>query len=127
MLVEVPRGGFVKKSAAGVTDYVSPLPSPFNYGCVPGVLGGDGDPLDVVLLGPRRPRGATVRAEVHGTVRFLDAGAVDDKLICAEQAPSSAERLLVVTFFRAYAVAKRLLNRWRGRAGRTAFLGVDRA
>lgn len=127
VLVEVPRGGFVKRRADGSVDYVSPLPCPFAYGCVPDRAGGDGDPLDAVLLGGRRRRGDRVDTEVRATVRFLDAGEVDDKLVCSATAPTRAERWLVVGFFSAYAVAKGLLNRVRGRSGRTAYLGWEPA
>jgi inorganic pyrophosphatase len=123
--VEVPRGGFVKPGADGRVDLRSPVPTPFNYGCVPGRTGGDGDPLDAVLLGPRVPAGTERTTRVHGVVRFRDAGAVDDKLVCGDHAPTRAERLALVAFFRVYAVAKRWLNRWRGRPGETAFLGLD--
>lgn len=123
VLVEVPRGGFVKRRADGSVDYVSPLPCPFAYGCVPDREGGDGDPLDAVLLGGPRRRGDLVPTEVRATVRFLDAGRTDDKLVCGDHVPSRAERWLVIGFFRGYAVAKGLLNRARGQAGRTAFLG----
>lgn len=127
VLVEVPRGGFVKRRADGTVDYVSPLPCPFDYGCVPDRMGGDGDPLDAVLLGGRRRRGDRVSAEVRATVRFLDAGEVDDKLVCSPTPPTRTQRWLVEGFFRAYAVAKGVLNRVRGKAGRTAFLGWEPA
>ena len=127
VLVEVPRGGFVKRRADGTVDYVSPLPCPFDYGCIPDRTGGDGDPLDAVLLGGSRRRGDRVTTEVRATVRFLDAGEVDDKVVCSATAPTRGERWLVMGFFSAYAVAKGLLNRVRGRQGRTACLGWEPA
>jgi inorganic pyrophosphatase len=62
------------------------LPYPGNYGMVPGTLmpedlGGDGDPLDVIVLGPAVPRGAIVRARVLGVLKMLDRGEQDDKLV----------------------------------------------
>ncbi|MFO0697010.1 MAG: inorganic diphosphatase [Polyangiales bacterium] len=121
--VEVPRFGFVKRRADGSVDFVSPIPCPFNYGSVPGTLAPDGDPIDAVVLGGRRPRGARVEARVIGEVAFVDAGDADPKRICAIGEVSPWERAQVVLFFRAYAHAKRWLNRLRGRSGRTA---VDR-
>jgi inorganic pyrophosphatase len=53
VLIEVPRGSFVKRGSTGVVDFVSPLPCPFNYGSVPQYLGLEGDLLDAVVLGPR--------------------------------------------------------------------------
>ena len=71
MVIEVPRGAFVKRDAEGRIDLVSPIPAPFNYGRVMGVLGGDGEPQDAIVLGPRLPRGHTVRLQVHGVVRYI--------------------------------------------------------
>ncbi len=126
IVVEVPRAGFVKRTPRGTIDFVSPLPCPFNYGCVPDLPSGDGDPLDAVLLGPRQPRGATLRAQAYGVVRFVDAGCTDDKLVCGTAAPSAAQWALVHVFFRVYAVAKGLLNRLRGKRGATRVVAVER-
>jgi inorganic pyrophosphatase len=59
---------------------------PGNYGMVPRTLlpkelGGDGDPLDVLVLGPAVPRGAVVRARVIGVLELFDGGEQDDKLL----------------------------------------------
>lgn len=119
--IEVPRGGLVKRRADGRLDYVSPVPCPFNYGSVPDRVGGDGDPQDAVLLGPRRPAGHEERATVRAVVRFVDAGRPDDKWICGPE-PTRAERALVVAFFRAYAAFKAALNRARGLDGETRYV-----
>lgn len=62
------------------------LPYPANYGMIPRTLlakdeGGDGDPLDVIVLGPAVPRGSVVSAWPIGILRVLDRGEVDDKVI----------------------------------------------
>ena len=62
------------------------LPYPGNYGMIPQTLlpketGGDGDPLDVLLLGPAQPRGSVIEARVIGVLKFLDGGEQDDKLL----------------------------------------------
>ena len=62
------------------------LPYPGNYGLVPqtlhsSVLGGDGDPLDVLILGSSLPRGSIVEARLIGVLKLLDRGEQDDKLI----------------------------------------------
>jgi inorganic pyrophosphatase len=123
-VVEVPRFSFVKRSADGTVDFVSPLPCPFNYGSVPGTTSGDGDPADVVLLGPRLARGARSAARVVGIVDFVDDGAPDPKHVCSRSAPTFLERSAVRLFFGGYARAKRLLNHARGKSGRTAFDGA---
>ncbi|MES2638776.1 MAG: inorganic diphosphatase [Myxococcota bacterium] len=122
--VEVPRGSFVKRGGDGV-EFVSPLPCPFNYGSVPDTLAPDGDPLDALVLGARLALGAEVDVPVHAVVRFRDDGAVDDKLVCGAL-PTDAQLRAVARFFRAYAVARRWMNRARGRHGDTRFLGVER-
>lgn len=121
--VETPRGTFVKWRADGSVDYVSPLPCPFNYGCVEALSGGDGDPLDAVVLGPTLAAGARVEVAVHGVVRFLDAGCVDDKLVCGDAPPTDAQRRSVLAFFALYARIKRVLHRLRREPGETRLLG----
>ncbi|MDP2307254.1 MAG: inorganic diphosphatase [Pseudomonadota bacterium] len=122
--IEVPRGSFVKRGGDGI-EFLSPLPCPFNYGSVPDTRAPDGDPLDALVLGARLALHAEVDASVHAVVRFRDDGAIDDKLVCGP-APTDAELRAVARFFRGYAVARRWMNRARGRHGDTRFLGVER-
>ena len=35
VVIEIPRGSFLKRGSTGHVDFVSPLPCPFNYGSVP--------------------------------------------------------------------------------------------
>lgn len=65
---------------------VNYLGYPGNYGTIPGTdlpkeLGGDGDPLDVIILGQAVPRGEVVDVRVIGVLKMLDGGEQDDKLI----------------------------------------------
>lgn len=128
VLVEVPKGGFVKREldAAGEStiDFISPVPCPFNYGCVPEVPGLDGDPLDVVILGPRLKAGQRYDRSVVGIVRFWDAGHVDDKLVAGDAPMTESQRRALSRFFRVYALARGVLNLRKGLSGRTEFLGV---
>ena len=117
VVIEVPRGGFLKRGSMGQLDFVSPLPCPFNYGSVPAYLGLEGDLLDAVVLGPRLAYGTHVRVRAWGAVVFTDRGMSDDKLICSHAAVGSRERAQILRFFRFYARCKGLLNRWRGRPG----------
>ncbi len=73
----------IKKEKPRVVSY---LPYPFNYGMIPSTLqstetGGDGDPIDVLILGPALPRGSIVQATVIGVLRLKDDGERDDKLL----------------------------------------------
>lgn len=62
------------------------MPYPGNYGFVPGTLldeasGGDGDPLDVIVLGPAAERGSILTCKLLGVLYLFDNQEKDDKLI----------------------------------------------
>ena len=120
VVIEIPRGSFLKRGSAGRIDFVSPLPCPFNYGSVPQLLGREGDLLDAVVLGPRLRRGTHVRVRAWGAVILTDRGMTDDKLICCELPITDSARRFVLGFFRFYAKAKGVLNAFRRRPGRNA-------
>ena len=123
VVIEVPRGSFLKRGSTGHVDFISPLPCPFNYGSVPEYLGLEGDLLDAVVLGPRLRFGSTVRVKAWGAVVLTDRGMTDDKLICSDHPLSEAQRRRVLQFFHFYAKCKGLLNLWRRRPGRNACEG----
>lgn len=59
---------------------------PGNYGMIPQTLlpkelGGDGDPLDVIVLGSPVERGSVLKCKIIGVLNLLDRGECDDKLI----------------------------------------------
>jgi inorganic pyrophosphatase len=59
---------------------------PGNYGMIPGTLlpkelGGDGDPLDVLVLGAPAKRGSLIKCKIIGVLYLSDRGEQDDKLI----------------------------------------------
>ncbi len=65
---------------------VAYLGYPGNYGMIPRTIlpkdqGGDGDPLDVIVLAPAVPRGSVVHARPIGVLKLLDGGEQDDKII----------------------------------------------
>lgn len=123
VVIEIPRGSFLKRGSTGHIDFVSPLPCPFNYGSVPQFLGLEGDLLDAVVLGPRLPLGTRVRVPAWGAVTLVDRGMADDKLICKHGPVTAIERQQVLRFFHFYARCKALLNWWRSRPGRNACEG----
>jgi inorganic pyrophosphatase len=62
------------------------LPYPANYGFVPQTLlpettGGDGDPVDVFVLGARIERGTIVPCRIIGFIEMTDNGEYDSKVI----------------------------------------------
>lgn len=123
IVIEVPRGSFLKRGFDGRIDFVSPFPCPYNYGAVPSHLGQEGDLLDAIVLGPRLRLGQRTRLRAWGAVTLRDRGMVDDKLICGIEPPSPAARQRVLLFFHLYARCKAVLNFWRRRPGRNACEG----
>ena len=70
----------------GAPRIINYLPYPINYGMIPRTvlplqLGGDGDPVDAIVLGDALPRGEVVEAKVLGLIKMKDMGEVDDKVI----------------------------------------------
>lgn len=123
VVIEIPRGSFLKRGSTGHIDFISPLPCPYNYGSVPKFLGLEGDLLDALILGPRLPVGTRLRVKAWGAVILTDRGMTDDKLICSDHRPSLSECQRVLRFFRFYAKCKGFLNIWRRRPGRNACEG----
>ena len=120
VVIEVPRGSFLKRGSTGHIDFVSPLPCPFNYGSVVTHLGLEGDLLDAVVLGPRLALGTRLRVRAWGAVMLFDRGLMDDKMICSAAPLRAEERERVLRFFAFYARCKGGLNRLRRRPGRNA-------
>ena len=65
------------------------LPYPANYGMVPQTwlpehLGGDNDPLDLFVLGPKLERGSVTGVRLIGVIKMLDGGEQDDKLVAVD-------------------------------------------
>ena len=63
---------------------------PGNYGFIPQTLlpkeaGGDGDPLDVLVLGAPVKRGTILKSKLIGVLHLLDGGEQDDKLIAVSE------------------------------------------
>jgi len=65
---------------------VNYLGYPGNYGLIPQTLlskenDGDGDPLDILVIGPPVERGSIIKCKMIGVLFLLDQGERDDKLI----------------------------------------------
>ena len=66
------------------------LPYISNYGFVPQTLfskeiGGDGDPVDVILLGERLNRGSVIKGKILGVINMEDEGSFDSKIVAVNQ------------------------------------------
>jgi inorganic pyrophosphatase len=120
VVIEVPRGSFLKRGSTGHIDFVSPFPCPFNYGAVPKYVGLEGDLLDALVLGPRLPLGTHVRVKAWGAITLTDRGMEDDKLVCSAEPLTAEQSAFVLRFFGFYARCKGVLNFVKGRPGRNA-------
>lgn len=102
MLVEIPAGSILKNELNKTTNKIEPdsingkvrlinyLGYPANYGMIPKTLlpyemGGDGDPLDILAIGPPAEVGSTIRVKLIGVLNLLDNGEHDDKLIAISE------------------------------------------
>ncbi len=114
------------------------LPYPANYGMIPRTLlpdelGGDGDPLDVVLLGPALARGSVVRARPIGVLELLDGGQRDDKLLAVMDASPLGEVDDLHELDASFPGVTEILERWftgykgPGRLESRGFAGALRA
>lgn len=98
MVVEIPAGTNEKWQTSplsgslyfehvdGKPRIIEYLAYPFNYGFIPQTVdsrerGGDGDPLDVVLIAPALQRGSVQKLKVIGAIKFLDRGEEDTKIV----------------------------------------------
>ena len=87
--IEIPAGGFTKYEIDADTGHVMvdrfvrmPVAYPANYGFVTQTLGGDGDPLDVLVItrAPLHP-GVLIKVRPIAVLKSLDGGEVDDKIV----------------------------------------------
>jgi len=97
-IIEIPSGTLEKwelnKSSGQVErEFVNDIPRtinylgyPGNYGMIPRTLlskeqGGDGDPLDIIVLGPPVERSSIIKCKIIGVLYLKDRGEQDDKLV----------------------------------------------
>ena len=124
--IETPKGSFVKRNEHLQVDFISPFPCPFNYGHVKDEMGGDGDPMDALLLGKRLRFGTEIMATLVGCVRFMDKGQQDDKWIfCVSEGPSAVDKWKIAQFFDLYARVKRISARLMGQSCQTELLSIE--
>lgn len=95
------------------------LPYPGNYGFIPSTMmdagrGGDGDPLDVLLISESLPTGSIVEAIPIGTLKLSDRGEIDTKIIAVPL--DSSLRVFPAANFQDllldYDPAKRIIEAW---------------
>ncbi|TDC73321.1 inorganic diphosphatase [Streptomyces hainanensis] len=88
-MIEIPQDSFTKYEVDAETGQIivdrfqsMPVAYPGNYGSIPRSQGGDGDPLDVLVL-TREPLHPGVQIEVRpiGVLNMVDDGEDDDKIV----------------------------------------------
>jgi len=87
--IEIPEGSKVKYERDEETGMLmadrilhTPMSFPFNYGCVLGSKGEDGDPTDVVVLTSEAlVPGVGLKAKLIGMLEMTDEEGIDTKLI----------------------------------------------
>lgn len=90
---------------------------PVNYGFIPSTRmdksrGGDGDPLDVLVLAEHIPTGSTVQVVPIGLLKLSDLGELDHKVLAI---PADVEKRIITakdwdTFQRDYSIIRHILE-----------------
>ncbi|MDW6025351.1 inorganic diphosphatase [Mesorhizobium sp. BAC0120] len=88
-VIEIPAGSFTKYEIDAENGHIivdryqsMPVIYPANYGSIPSSLGGDGDPLDVLVY-TREPivPGALIKVRAIGVLKMIDGGETDDRIV----------------------------------------------
>ncbi len=131
VIVEIPAGtnhkieyhageGFVNDTLeTGDTRVIDFLPYPGNYGFVPSTMmdrerGGDGDPLDVLVLSESVPTGTLLTVRPIATLLLRDRGEIDTKIIAVPT--DEALRVFQATDFLSFSLnhdaARAIIESW---------------
>ncbi len=148
VVVEIPTGTLAKWEMSkenadeliwefkkGKPRIVNYLGYPGNYGAIAGTslpieLGGDGDPLDVLVIGQAVPRGEVVSVRLIGVLKALDDGEQDDKLIAVMTKASPFSKIKTLKaldeeFNGVSEIIKIWFSNYKGRDGDMKILGYE--
>ena len=97
-----------------VVDY---LAYPANYGFIPQTYlpkeaGGDGDPVDIFVLGPYVPRESVLQVRLVGMIHMVDTGEEDSKLLAVRYGSSVMDVGSLMELEENYAGALDILRTW---------------
>ncbi len=116
---DAEKGTFEPDQVDNKDRVVAFLPYPGNYGFIPSTMmdaeqGGDGDALDVLVIGESLPTGSVLQAMPIGTLILKDGGELDTKIIAVPV--NESERTLQVdnflTLMLEHDPAKRIIEEW---------------
>ncbi len=108
VVIEIPAGQTAKyevnkktgmlelEQKNGKPRFVKYIGYPGNYGMIPRTIlpknqGGDGDPMDVIVLGPSVPIGSVIKAYPIGVLDLLDGGEKDYKILMVQEGSPIAD------------------------------------
>ena len=79
-------GSLSREFFMGSPRTIKHTPYPINYGMIPQTIlpisrGGDGDPLDVIILGEKLAKGQIVKVKPIGILKMIDGVDQDDKIV----------------------------------------------
>ena len=128
-LIEIPAGTIEKweynKSTKDIElelinnkpRIISYLGYPANYGMIPETIlpkeyGGDGDPLDVIVIGPPEQRGSLVKCKIIGVLYLIDNFEKDDKLIAISNKSGLWNINNIVDLDKNYSGISKILEIW---------------
>ena len=123
--IDTPRFSFKKYKDDGSVDYISPIPFTTNYGNIIGTTSEEGDKTDAFVLGKTMKKGEVQIVSVVGKIEFYDNGKYDPKYICSDKPVSAIDKLNVLLFFNLFALSKMILNKLRGKKGKTGVMKIS--
>ena len=128
-LIEIPAGttqkwelnknnGLIERDAIdGQPRTINYLGYPGNYGMIPNTIldkknGGDGDPLDILVLGDPVKRGDLVNCKIIGVLKLIDNNENDDKLIGISTSSSLFEINSITEMDQSYPGISNIIETW---------------
>ena len=128
-LIEIPAGttqkwelnkknGLIERdSIDGQPRTINYLGYPGNYGMIPNTIldkenGGDGDPLDILVLGDPVKRGDLVNCKIIGVLKLIDNNENDDKLIGISISSSLFEINSINELDQSYPGISKIIETW---------------
>lgn len=113
------KNAFTQEKVNGKPREISFLPYPGNYGYIPDTRlsvddGGDGDPLDILVLSESRVTGTAIKVKPIGVLLMKDNGELDHKVIAIPADP--ANQVIRVKDFMDFMInfdaAKQIVETW---------------